>query len=109
MSLVSLNEVLAVAAVKKRGIPAFDTLDYGTAQAYIDAAEETGSPAIMMVGEAQFPYVNHNRLFPYLVSLAESASVPVAIQLDHGKTMDMIRLCVDSGFTSVMYDGSDLP
>lgn len=109
MSLVSLNEVLTVAAVKKRGIPAFDTLDYGTAQAYIDAAEETGSPAIMMVGEAQFPYVNHNRLFPYLVSLAESASVPVAIQLDHGKTMDMIRLCVDSGFTSVMYDGSDLP
>ena len=43
------------------------------------------------------------------LALAESASVPVAIQLDHGKTMDMIRLCVDSGFTSVMYDGSDLP
>lgn len=109
MSLVNLNEVLALAAAKKRGIPAFDTLDYGTAQAYIDAAEETGSPAIMMVGEAQFPYVDHKHLFPYLVRLADTASVPVAIQLDHGKTMDLIRLCIDSGFTSIMYDGSDLP
>ena len=58
MSLARLNDVLALAAAKNRGIPAFDTLDYETAQAYLDAAEETGSPAVMMVGEAQFPYIN---------------------------------------------------
>mgnify|MGYP005759567959 CR=1 FL=1 len=109
MSLARLNDVLALAAAKNRGIPAFDTLDYETAQAYLDAAEETGSPAVMMVGEAQFPYINRKRLFPYLVRLAEAASVPVALQLDHGKTMDSIRLCIDSGFTSIMYDGSHLP
>lgn len=109
MSLVSLREVLSQANEQSRAIPAFDTLDYDTAQAYIDAAEQTRSPAIMMVGEAQFSYIDPKRLFPFLVRLAEAASVPVALQLDHGRSMDVMRLCVESGFTSIMYDGSSMP
>lgn len=39
---------------------------------------------------------------------AERASVPVAVHLDHGVTMDCIQRALDAGFTSVMFDGSSL-
>lgn len=108
MALVNLKKILDDASRNKYAIPAFDTLDYFTAETFIQIAEEKNSPAIMMVGESTLSYLNTKRLFPFLIHLAESATVPVALQLDHGKSMDTIIHCINSGFTSIMFDGSAL-
>ncbi len=47
-------------------------------------------------------------LGPVMVMLAEQASVPVCVHLDHGEDLDYIKRAMDMGFTSVMYDGSML-
>ena len=41
--------------------------------------------------------------------LADTASVPVVAHLDHGRSLDDCRAALEAGFTSVMFDGSDLP
>ena len=45
----------------------------------------------------------------YLRRIAENASVPVAVHLDHAVDIPFIRQCIDGGFSSVMFDGSVLP
>ena len=44
-----------------------------------------------------------------MLSLADRASVPVCVHLDHGVDLAYVKRGLDMGFTSVMYDGSELP
>jgi len=44
-----------------------------------------------------------------MIAMAKEASVPVSISLDHGKNKNLIMICIEKGFPSVMFDGSTLP
>ena len=39
----------------------------------------------------------------------QNAAVPVALHLDHGDSLELVKECLDAGYTSVMFDGSRLP
>ena len=75
----------------------------------IDAAEETRSPVILQIAEIRLPYSPLYLIGPMMLAAAEKASVPVAVHLDHGKTLPCVKEALSLGFTSVMCDGSDLP
>ena len=75
----------------------------------VEAAEEKKSPVILM---GLTPDLQGDMLDYWLYSLrkiAERASVPVCLHLDHATNMDFLKKCVDNGFTSVMYDASVHP
>jgi fructose-bisphosphate aldolase class II len=76
-------------------------------QAIVSAGEAERSPAIIAVSEGAIQYAG----MPYLISMVRTAaaqtSAPVSLHLDHGKDLEVIRSCIDNGFTSVMIDGSE--
>ncbi|MEP5247757.1 MAG: class II fructose-bisphosphate aldolase, partial [Alphaproteobacteria bacterium] len=85
------------------------TLGWEDMRAYVAAAEAEGVPVILQAGpscRAHTPLPVLGKMFRHL---ADAASVPVVAHLDHGYTADECREALDSGFTSVMFDGSRLP
>jgi fructose-bisphosphate aldolase, class II len=109
MALVSLKEILDAAKEGGYAVPAFDAIDHASAEAIIMAAEELNRPVILMVPEAGLLLVDADIFMRFLVDRVKIARVPIALELDHGKSFAVIMKAIQCGFTSVMIDGSDLP
>lgn len=110
MPLVDPRPFLAAARSAGHGVGAFNTTLLEHAEALVAAAEASRSPLIIQISENAVAY--HRGLRPIAVAtiaLAEAATVPVAVHLDHAESVDLVREAVDLGLTSVMYDGSALP
>lgn len=108
MSLATLNEILPAARAQGRAIGAFNIANLETVAAVVQAAEEERSPIILQVFHRLF---NDGRIRPLsalAVAAAEQASVPVAVHLDHGASIAQVTQAIRYGFTSVMFDGSQL-
>lgn len=110
MPLVDIREMAAQAAAEKVGLGAFNVVLLEFAAAQVDAAERVNRPIILQLSQNAVKY-HGGRLAPLgkaMIALAEGASVPVAVHLDHAEDVDLCRAAVDLGFNSVMYDGSHL-
>lgn len=111
MPLINTREMVRHAAEHGYGVVQVNTNGgtYDLTRAIVETAEEKNSPIILGAYEANLAY----RGFAYAAMVmrwfAERASVPVAIHLDHGSTVDTCREAIETGFTSVMIDGSHLP
>lgn len=109
MSLVTSTELLADAMKRHYAVPAFNANCYEMINALIRAAEAERSPLIVQIGKKYLTYLPADEVGALALHLAKKASVPVCIHLDHGPDIHMVSACLESGFTSVMYDGSSLP
>ena len=106
MSLVTLAEVLQPALKGNYAVAGLVTLGWEDMRAYVAAAEAEGCPVILQAGpgcRAHTPLPILGKMFRYL---AEGASVPVVAHLDHGYTVEECHEALESGFTSIMFDGS---
>ena len=107
MSLVTTKEMFEKAMKEKYAIGAFNVNNMEFIQAIVDAAAENKSPVILQASSSAINYARIN----YLMKMVEAATeehpeVPVAIHLDHGPDFETCKMCIDNGFTSVMFDGS---
>ena len=109
MSLVTLSEVLKPALRDGYAVAGLVTLGWEDMRAYVAAAEAEGCPVILQAGPSCREYTPLPVLGAMFRHLAEGASVPVVAHLDHGYTAEDCHIAIDSGFTSVMYDGSRKP
>lgn len=75
----------------------------------IKAAEETRSPIILQIAQVRLNHSPLHIIGPAMLAAAKNATVPVAVHLDHGTSLDCIGQALRLGFTSVMFDGSHLP
>ena len=106
MTLATLNDVLQPALRGGYAVGGLVTLGWEDMRAYVAAAEAENCPVILQAGpgcRAHTPLPVLGKMFRYL---AEHASVPVVAHLDHGYTYDECSEALDSGFTSLMFDGS---
>lgn len=109
MSLVTLSDVLQPALKGGYAVAGLVTLGWEDMRAYVAAAEAENCPVILQAGpscRAHTPLPILGKMFRYL---AENASVPVVAHLDHGYTFEECKEALDSGFTSLMFDGSRKP
>ncbi|WP_370229212.1 class II fructose-bisphosphate aldolase [Cognatishimia sp.] len=109
MTLATLSEVLQPALKQGYAVAGLVTLGWEEMRAYVAAAEAEGVSVILQAGpscRAHTPLPVLGKMFRHL---AENASVPVVAHLDHGYTFDECKEALDSGFTSLMYDGSRKP
>lgn len=107
MPLVSMTEMLNKAKTERYAVGAFNIVDYATLQAVVDAAEQERSPAIIQTSASStVKYYGYKPLIDMVANLTEKSEIPFAVHLDHCKDLDMVYACIDSGWTSVMYDGS---
>ncbi len=109
MALVTLNELLPVAREQGRAVGAFNIANYETAKAVIMAAEAEDSPVIIQIYQRLMDDPHIAALGVMMRKFAEDASVDVAVHLDHGASYEQVVKAIDCGFSSVMYDGSQLP
>ena len=108
--LVSLKEILKVAEAKKCAIGSFNTPNLASMRAVIGAAEEQKMPVIIMHAQIheEMNVCKMEEIAPIMLFMAEKATVPVCVHLDHGTDMAYVKKALELGFTSVMYDGSEL-
>lgn len=106
--LVTLNEVLKKTVTMNFAVPAFNIFGFEDANAVIQAAEELNAPVILATNKVTISEIPIDILGKMLTGLAEKASVPVVVHLDHGADYDTIAQALRAGYSSVMYDGSQL-
>ena len=109
MSLVTLADVLQPALKNGYAVAGLVTLGWEDMCAYVEAAEAENAPVILQAGPGCREHTPLPILGKMFRHLAEQASVPVVAHLDHGYTLDECKEALDSGFTSLMYDGSRKP
>jgi len=109
MSLVPGRQLLAEANEKRRAVGAFNFNNLEFLQAIVDAADETGLPVLVATSEGAIRYAGMDSIVALSRAAASRTAVPLCLHLDHGKDLDVIRRCIELGYTSVMIDASDLP
>lgn len=107
--LVTMKEMLRDAKCNHYAIPAFDVSNYEMMKAVLETCEEERSPALLMGLGVDLEGRNLNLLTSMVKSASEFFNVPVCFHLDHATDLNFIKAAIDSGFSSVMYDGSVLP
>lgn len=109
MTLVTLKDVLTPAYEQGYAVGGLVTLGWEDMSAYVAAAEAENAPLILQAGPSCREHTPLPVLGKMFRHLAEGASVPVVAHLDHGYTFEECRIALDSGFTSLMFDGSRKP
>lgn len=108
--LVSLSKVLKVAQAHKFAVGAFNAFNLETVQAIIGAAEELHAPVIIQTSEKAIAYAGGVEIISSLIwSCAQESPIPVVLHLDHGRTHAVIDEALKAGYTSIMFDGANLP
>lgn len=106
--LCRMDDILKEATKEKYGVAAPNAWNLETIKAAIEVAEELGSPIILDYGEGGY----EENIFEVAMlarHFGEKASVPVAINLDHGETFEGAVRAIKAGFTSIMVDRSSRP
>ncbi len=110
--LVSMTEMLNKAKEGKYAVGQFNINNLEWTQAVLQAAQENNSPIILGVSEGAGKYMGGAEVVAAMVNaLMETMdiTVPVALHLDHGSTVESAKHYIDAGFTSVMFDHSHFP
>ncbi len=104
--LTNLTDLMGPALKGGYAVACFNVFGYEDARAVVDAAESRKASVILAVNLDMTEFMPLQHITGMLRPLAESASVPVCIHLDHNYEIDTVKRAIDSGFSSVMYDGS---
>lgn len=107
--LITLKNILKMAESKDMAIAAFNVTSLEGVLAVIEAAEDEDTPVILQFANAAHSkYISLEDIGRVMVAFADKSKVPVCVHLDHGNNFDEIKRALDLGFTSIMYDGSEL-
>lgn len=109
MTLATLADLLPPAVAGGYGVAGLVVEGWEDANAYVEAAEKAQTPIILQAGPGCRRHTRIDVIGKMLRSLAETASVPIACHVDHARTLEECVAGIASGFTSVMFDGSDRP
>ncbi|UOF90336.1 class II fructose-1,6-bisphosphate aldolase [Fodinisporobacter ferrooxydans] len=112
MALVSMKDMLVKAREGNYAVGQYNMNSLQWAQATLQAAEEERAPVILAASDRLVDYLGGFKTIAAMVKglLEEmSITVPVALHLDHGMSVDRCKKAIDAGFTSVMIDGSHYP
>ena len=115
LGLVNTRDMFKKAVSGGYAIPAFNFNTMEQMQAIVQAAVETKSPVIMQVSKGARQYANAT-ILRYMAQGAVEyakelgcANPQIVLHLDHGDSYELCKSCIDTGFSSVMIDGSALP
>ncbi|MCP3175542.1 MAG: class II fructose-bisphosphate aldolase [Desulfuromonadales bacterium] len=114
LGLVNTRDMFQKAVGGGYAIPAYNFNNLEQLQAIVMACAETASPVIIQVSKGARSYANSTMLRYMALGAVEmvremGSNIPIALHLDHGDSLELCQSCVDSGFSSVMIDGSHLP
>jgi fructose-bisphosphate aldolase class II len=107
MALISMRQLLDYAAENDFGMPAFNVNNMEQVHAIMQAADEVDSPVIMQGSAGARSYAGEPFLRHLIIAAIEQyPHIPVVMHQDHGSEPAVCLRSIQSGFTSVMMDGS---
>ncbi|MCL9661301.1 class II fructose-1,6-bisphosphate aldolase [Paenibacillus hunanensis] len=112
MTLVSMKKMLQQAREHQYAVGQFNVNGLSWVHAILDAAQAEQAPVIVAASDRLIDFLGGYRTIATLVRVLveeKGITVPVALHLDHGKSVDSCLRAIDAGFTSVMFDGSHGP
>ncbi|MEN6363473.1 MAG: class II fructose-bisphosphate aldolase [Rectinema sp.] len=114
LGLVNTVELFKKAVAGGYALPAYNFNNMEQLQAIIQACVETKSPVILQVSAGARKYANATLLRNMARGAVEYAkelgyAIPIVLHLDHGDSFELCKDCIETGFSSVMIDGSHLP
>jgi fructose-bisphosphate aldolase class II len=114
LGLVNTQALFKKAVAGGYAVPAYNFNNMEQLQAIIEACVETKSPVILQVSKGARNYANKNMLRSMARGAVDFAhelgcDIPIVLHLDHGDSFELCKDCIESGFSSVMIDGSALP
>jgi len=114
LGLVNTKEMFRKAMEGKYAIPAYNFNNMEQLQGIILGCVESRSPVILQVSGSARKYANPTMLRYMAMGAVQmtndaGAAIPIALHLDHGDSFELAKSCIDSGFSSVMLDGSQHP
>lgn len=111
-NLVSMKEMLVTAKAKKYAVGQFNINSFQWAEAILEAAEEEQAPVIVASSDRLVDYLGGFKIIAMMIRgiiEEKKLTVPVALHLDHGMSVERCMEAIDAGYTSVMIDGSHFP
>jgi len=114
IGLVNTREMFQKAMAGGYAVPAYNFNNLEQLEAIVTGCIQSKSPVILQCSGSARKYM-HAAMVPHLVKgavavmAAMGASIPMALHLDHGDSLELAQSCINSGFSSVMIDGSHLP
>lgn len=109
MPLVSIVGELNKAQAERYAVPLFVTFDMVETEGLFAALEEKRSPAMIAVYAGWLERPSTRAFVALLRTLAQQATVPISLMLDHGTSFEQCAQALALGFTDLMFDGSQLP
>ena len=106
MALVTTTEMFKKAFEGKYSIGAFNINNMEIVQGVLRGAAALNSAVILQCSKSALKYAGPRCMHDMVAAIAEETGVDVALHLDHGPDLETVKLCVENGFTSVMFDGS---
>lgn len=105
----NLREATQFAKETNMTIGSFNTHNLEMLPSMLRAAKNIGTPISIQTSVGTAEYIGHSVLVSVVKSFAENEMVNAVLHLDHAKEFDDIKKAIDAGYSSVMFDGSDLP
>lgn len=108
MALINMRDMLHHAYENSYAVGAFDLVSLDFLEAVIGAAERCRAPVILSIAEPHFAHYDFELMMPAVEAAARRASIPVAIQLDHGSNLDLAIKAIKLGCNGIMLDASNM-
>ena len=107
--ITNLKDILTPAQDKNYAVACFNVFGYEDARAVVDSAEARNASVILSINLDMRQFMTMEEIIGMLRPMAEKSKAPVCLHLDHTYEVDAVKEAIDVGFTSVMFDGSQLP
>lgn len=109
MKFVPMAELLADARAGGYAVPSFCAWNAETIEWVLRVAQDLRAPVIVMNGPGEFGVLAPALMGAVASAAAQRFRTPAALHLDHGDSMDVVKACLEAGYTSVMLDYSSRP
>lgn len=104
MARSNYTEILKFAKEHKFAVGAFNSMNMETLQAVVSAASKMNVPLIVQTYHAHIDYAGADYMRALYEVAARNSNVMIAMGLDHGRSVEQARLCIENNFTGVMID-----
>ena len=113
LGLCNTKKMFEIALNKHFAVPGYNVSNLEQFQATLIGCGETNSPLILQINPTSLQYTNQIILTHLIKGCIEMVNdlgydIPIALHLDHGNSLELCISCIESGFSSVMIDGSHL-
>ena len=108
MPLCATTSMFENAIKTQTAIGAFNVENMEMAKAVVDVADELGIYVIIQTTSSTLKYAGPHVFFGMISALSQKSKAQIALHLDHGNSLGLVKAALDVGYTSIMYDGSPL-